>query len=175
MKKRRISMKRKLMFFTLIVLALIVSACGSATPAATTSGTTSGTATAVVPVTGGGTGTPSGPASIDVSQTASLGSFLVDGKGMTLYLYTKDTPNTSNCYNSCAAAWPPLLTNGSPTAGSNVNASLLGTTTRNDGSTQVTYNGWPLYYFANDKAPGDTNGEGVLNVWYVVTPEGSQK
>jgi predicted lipoprotein with Yx(FWY)xxD motif len=94
---------------------------------------------------------------------------------MTLYLFTKDTPKTSNCYDSCAAAWPPLLTDGAPTPGSGVDASLLGTTTRTDGSTQVTYNGWPLYYFANDKAAGDTTGEGIQNVWYVVTPEGMQK
>ena len=163
-------MKKNLMHYTLIGLALIVSACGSATPS-----TTSGATTPVVPVTGLGTGTPSAPALVNVSQNPALGSFLVDGKGMTLYLYTIDKPNTSNCYDSCAAAWPPFLTDGAPTAGSGVNGSLLGVTTRKDGATQVTYNGWPLYYFVSDKAPGDTKGEGVQNVWYVVTPEGSQK
>jgi len=94
---------------------------------------------------------------------------------VTLYIYTKDTPNTSTCYGACAAAWPPLLSEGTPTAGSGVDATKLGTMTRTDGSTQVTYNGWPLYYFALDKAAGDTNGEGVQNVWYVITPEGNQK
>ena len=112
---------------------------------------------------------------MDVSQNASLGSFLVDSKGMTLYLYTVDQPNTSNCYGPCALAWPPLLTSGAPVAGTGVTASLLGTTTRTDGSTQVTYNGWPLYYFATDKAPGDTTGENVQNVWFVITPAGAQK
>jgi predicted lipoprotein with Yx(FWY)xxD motif len=116
-----------------------------------------------------------GAAVVDVSQNATLGSFLVDSKGMTLYLFTKDTPNTSNCYSSCAAIWPPLLTSGSPVAGAGVTASLLGTTTRTDGTTQVTYNGWPLYYFASDKAAGDTTGENVQGVWFVITPAGMQK
>ena len=117
----------------------------------------------------------SGAAGVDVGQNATLGSFLVDSKGMTLYLYTKDTPNTSACYGGCAALWPPLLTTGTPTAGAGVNASMLGTTTRTDGTTQVTYNGWPLYYFASDKAAGDTTGENVQSVWYVITPDGVQK
>jgi predicted lipoprotein with Yx(FWY)xxD motif len=110
-----------------------------------------------------------------VGQNSSLGSFLVDSQGMTLYLYTKDTPNTSNCYGGCATAWPPLLTTGAPTAGAGVDDSKLGTTTRTDGSTQVTYNGWPLYYFAGDHAAGDTTGEGKGGVWYVITPDGEQK
>ena len=112
---------------------------------------------------------------VDAGQNASLGAFLVDAKGMTLYLYTRDTPNTSNCYAACATAWPPLLTSGTPTAGADVTASLLGTTKRTDGTTQVTYNGWPLYYWVSDKKPGDTTGENVQNVWFVVTPAGMKK
>jgi predicted lipoprotein with Yx(FWY)xxD motif len=117
----------------------------------------------------------SGSTTINVAQNASLGSILVDSKGMTLYLYTKDAPNTSNCYSTCATYWPPLLTTGTPTAGTGVTASMLGTTTRTDGTTQVTYNGWPLYYYASDKAAGDTTGENVQGVWYVITPDGVQK
>jgi predicted lipoprotein with Yx(FWY)xxD motif len=147
-------MKKQIIFSSLIILAIILSACSSATQAANV---------------------PSGPATVDVSQNATLGSFLVDSKGMTLYLYTTDTPNTSNCYGPCAVAWPPLLTSGAPAAGTGVTASLLGTTTRTDGTTQVTYNGWPLYYFATDKVPGDTTGENVQNVWFVITPAGAQK
>ena len=147
-------MKKQIIFSSLIILAIILSGCASATPAANV---------------------PSGPATVDVSQNATLGSFLIDSNGMTLYLYTTDTPNTSNCYGPCAVAWPPLLTSGAPVAGTGVTGSLLGTTTRTDGSTQVTYNGWPLYYFATDKAPGDTTGENVQNVWFVITPAGAQK
>ena len=130
-----------------------------------------GTAVLATPMASAG----SVPASVNVSQNSTLGSFLVDSKGMTLYLYTKDTPNTSNCYSSCATYWPPLLTSGTPVAGSGVNASLLGTTKRTDGTTQVTYNGWPLYYYVSDKAAGDTTGENVQGVWFVITPAGVQK
>ena len=149
-------MKNKIMFSSLIIVALTLSACASATP----------TVSAIQ---------LSGPATVNVSQNATLGSFLVDSKGMTLYLYTTDTPNTSNCYGPCATAWPPLLTNGAPIAGSGVTGSLLGTTTRTDGTTQVTYNSWPLYYFQTDKVAGDTSGENVQGVWFVITPAGVKK
>lgn len=117
-------------------------------------------------------GASSGPAMVNVGKSDTLGSFLTDDKGMTLYLYTKDTPNTSTCYDKCATAWPPLLTTGSPVAGTGVDASKFGTTTRTDGTTQATYNGWPLYYFAKDKQPGDTTGQNVGSVWFVVSPAG---
>jgi Uncharacterized protein conserved in bacteria len=149
-------MKNKILFSNLIIFALILSACASATP----------TPSAIQ---------PTGPATVNVSQNATLGSFLVDSKGMTLYLYTTDTPNTSNCYGPCATAWPPMLTNGAPISGTGVTASLLGTTTRTDGTTQVTYNGWPLYYFQTDKVAGDTSGENVQGVWFVITPAGVKK
>jgi predicted lipoprotein with Yx(FWY)xxD motif/plastocyanin len=100
--------------------------------------------------------------------------FLVDAKGMTLYLFLNDTPNTSNCYDACAQNWPPLLVTGSPVAGDGLDGAKLGTTARTDGTTQVTYNGWPLYYFAADKLAGDTNGQDVKQVWYVISPAGDK-
>lgn len=115
---------------------------------------------------------PAGAANLAVSQNDELGSFLVDADGMTLYLFTKDTENTSNCYDDCASAWPPLLTDGEPVAGEGVDAALLGTTERTDGTIQVTYGGWPLYYWVKDAAPGDTTGQDVGEVWYVVSPGG---
>ncbi len=99
-------------------------------------------------------------------------SFLADDKGMTLYLYTKDSPGTTVCYDKCATAWPPLLTSGNAVAGDGVDASKFGTTTRTDGGTQVTYNGWPLYYYIKDKQAGDITGQGVGSVWYLVSPTG---
>jgi predicted lipoprotein with Yx(FWY)xxD motif len=152
-----IVMKNKLMLSSLVVLALIISACASATP------------------TPSAAALPSGGAVVNVGQNAALGSFLVDSKGMTLYIYTKDAPNTSYCYDSCAGYWPPLLTTGTPVAGAGLTSSLLGTTKRTDGTTQVTYNGWPLYYYVSDKAAGDTTGENVQAVWFVITPAGAQK
>ena len=101
---------------------------------------------------------------------STLGSILVDGDGNTLYLFTPDNQGESVCYDQCEAAWPPLL---DPIeAGDGITASLLGTAPRTDGTEQITYNGWPLYYFANDTAPGDINGQGINDVWYVLTPNG---
>lgn len=116
---------------------------------------------------------PAAAATVDVGSTG-LGSVLVDANGRTLYLYTPDTGGTSTCYGQCATTWPPLTTGGAPVAGSGVDASLLGTTTRTDGSVQVTYAGHPLYYFARDSAAGQTNGEGFGGIWYAVTPAGAK-
>jgi predicted lipoprotein with Yx(FWY)xxD motif/plastocyanin len=104
--------------------------------------------------------------------TSSLGDILVDAKGMTLYLFKNDTDGESTCYDSCATNWPPLLSEGQPQAGEGINSALLGTVARTDGSMQVVYNKMPLYYFAKDTAPGDTTGQEVGDVWYVVSPAG---
>jgi predicted lipoprotein with Yx(FWY)xxD motif len=151
----------------LVGLALLVTACAPRVAPTTAPVATEPPSTeppAVVPVTGA--------AVLDLGQNDELGSFLVDEKGMTLYLFTKDTPNTTVCYDKCAIAWPPLLTNGDPVAGDGVDASMLGTTTRTDGAIQVTYNGWPLYYYEKDKAPGDVIGQNVGDVWFVISPAG---
>src|SRR4051794_13203908 len=92
--------------------------------------------------------------------TTNLGKVLVDGQGRTLYLFQGDAGAKSNCSGACASNWPPL-TSGKPTVGKGASASMIGTTKRSDGKTQVTYNGHPLYTFAQDGNPGDTNGQGV--------------
>jgi predicted lipoprotein with Yx(FWY)xxD motif len=112
---------------------------------------------------------PAAPQSVNVRSAGDLGTILVDPTGMTLYLYTKDDPSVSNCYDQCAQAWPPLLTDSDPT-GPDAVAGGLGTTQRTDGSLQVTYNGAPLYYWAKDQKPGDTTGQNVGGVWFVVNP-----
>jgi len=142
----------------------IESAAQATEPAATEPATAAATSASAA----------AGAAMVNLGKDDKLGSFLVDDKGMSLYLFTKDTPNTSVCYDKCAAAWPPLLTTGAPVAGQGVDTSKFGTTTRQDGSMQVTYNGWPLYYFAKDKAPGDVTGQGVGDVWFVVSAAGEQ-
>jgi len=113
------------------------------------------------------------PASLAVTQTDKLGKFLDDSAGFTLYAYAPDTKDTSNCYDSCEKFWPPLLSTDKPALGAGVDASLLGTTQRKDGTTQVTYKGAPLYYFLKDAAPGDTKGQGLQNVWHVLAPDGT--
>jgi predicted lipoprotein with Yx(FWY)xxD motif len=102
---------------------------------------------------------------------SDLGEILVDSEGMTLYVFGSDTGGSSTCYDDCAASWPPLIDE-APTAGEGADESLLGTTERDDGEMQVTYDGHPLYSFASDTAPGDTNGQGVGEVWYVVDTTG---
>ncbi|MEX2245283.1 MAG: hypothetical protein WEC75_01235 [Dehalococcoidia bacterium] len=100
-----------------------------------------------------------------------LGAILADSRGFTLYRFTNDTAGSgsSACEGACANTWPPLTLTGEPTADENVTGEV-GTITRTDGSTQVTYNGMPLYFFVNDTAAGETNGQAVGDIWFVVTP-----
>ena len=146
----------------LVLFAVVLAACA---PAATA------VPTAVVPVTGAN-GMPAAEASIAIATDPKYGKILVDGKGMTLYMYTKDAPGVSNCSGGCAKAWPPLFTQGSPILGAGVDASLIGSAALADGTKIVTYNKMPLYYWAKDTKPGDITGLGVGGVWYLVSDTG---
>jgi predicted lipoprotein with Yx(FWY)xxD motif len=106
---------------------------------------------------------------ISVKNSTSLGNYLVDDKGMTLYTFKNDTAGVSNCNGGCATAWPPLAAQAAPMAGTGVTGTFA-LIKRADGSMQVTYNNMPLYYFSGDKAAGDTNGQGVGGVWQVAAP-----
>ncbi len=106
------------------------------------------------------------------TATSSLGVILVEGQGHTLYALTMDSPGVSTCEGNCLQNWPPLMANGTPTVGDGVQAALLGTITRSDGGTQVTYNGKPLYTYAGDLAAGDLTGQGKGGVWFAVTAAG---
>ena len=142
----------------LTVVAVVAAACG-------------GTSSANPPVSS----PASTPTTITAATNAKLGQILVDGSGRTVYLFAADQGTTSVCYGDCASSWPPVLTHGAPQPGSGVTAALLGTTTRKDGATEVTYAGHPLYYFIADKKPGDTTGQALNNFggpWYVVSPSG---
>ncbi len=111
------------------------------------------------------------PPTVSVARTADLGDVLVGPNGMTLYIFTNDAADTSNCYDQCAANWPPLtVADGQQPSLQPGLTGTLGTTARNDGTTQVTYDGMPLYYWAKDAAPGDTTGQNVGEVWFVVQP-----
>jgi predicted lipoprotein with Yx(FWY)xxD motif len=104
------------------------------------------------------------------TANSSLGEILVDGKGFTLYVFTADSVNKSTCSGGCASAWPPLLITDTIAIPSGMPGSM-GAIIRSDNTTQVTYNGWPLYLYGGDDAPGDTKGEGVGGKWHVVHPE----
>jgi predicted lipoprotein with Yx(FWY)xxD motif len=131
--------------------ALVLAACGSSGSSGTSSSSTPAATSAT---------SSARPASVVATKTTSLGTFLVDSKGRALYLWDADHGSMSTCSGACAQAWPPLTTSGTPKAGGKVKASLLGTTTRPDGSREVTYAGHPLYYFEGDSAPGQTTGQG---------------
>jgi predicted lipoprotein with Yx(FWY)xxD motif len=170
----------------LLVAAALAAGCGGTSYGGGGSGTSSSKSPASKTPTGYGyghssgsgsatTSTSSGPATVAVKGT-SLGQVLVDGRGMTLYLFEKDTGTTSMCDGSCAQFWPPLTTKGAAKAGTGVAAGKLGTTTRSDGSMQVTYNGHPVYFYAGDQKPGDVNGQGQNAfgaLWYVLSPAGN--
>lgn len=149
----------------LACVALVSAACGSSASPSTSSPPVSPSASAT--------------ASEVVLDTAhsQLGTFLTDN-GSTVYLFEKDTGSKSTCLGACAAAWPPVTTSGmAPKTSGKANASLLGTTTRPDGTVQVTYAGHPIYFYSADTAPGQTNGEGVDAFgaeWYVVSQTGDK-
>ena len=108
---------------------------------------------------------------------SSLGEILVDGNGMTLYMFVPDAQGASTCAEGCLEAWPAIP--GPATAGDGVDESLLGTAPRpDDGSEQATCDGWPLYTFAQDAAAGDVTGQGSGDKWYVLdatcTPVGME-
>ncbi len=96
---------------------------------------------------------------------------------MTLYDFQKDSATKSTCYGTCAKIWPPLTTSGAPKAGSGAEAAKLGTIKRTEGTTQVTYNGHPLYTYTADMSPGETNGNGIISFggsWHALSPSGSE-
>jgi predicted lipoprotein with Yx(FWY)xxD motif len=191
MEKER-EMKLKSMLGVAFVIVLLATACAPATPPATstsvptlvptepsmtetpavtetaavTETTVADTPTSSVPVTGVST--------VNVSESTS-GSILVDNQGRSLYVFSADTQNagTSACTGDCLTNWPPLLSMELPTAGEGLDATKLSTITRDDGTQQVTYNGWPLYLYSGDTAPGDLNGQGVGGKWYLISPDGT--
>jgi predicted lipoprotein with Yx(FWY)xxD motif len=123
---------------------------------------------------------PEGEATpISLGEATGVGQILVDEEGMTLYYFQKDQKGSgkSKCEGACAEAWPPLLTEGKPEAMKGVKAAMLGTIKRDDGTTQVTYAGWPLYTFVEDKKPGEDNGtdsKGFGAAWYPLHSNGKK-
>ena len=144
----------------LVALAVAVAGSGG--------GAYGGSSTAAAPSAGG--------SSVKLAST-KLGKVLVDAQGRTLYLFEADKGPMSVCDGACASVWPPLKATGRLTAGAGVTASKLGTTKRSDGTTEVTYNGHPLYTFAGDSAPGQTSGQGLDDYgaeWYALSAGGNK-
>lgn len=114
---------------------------------------------------------------VGVSQKQPFGKYLTADEGRSVYMFTADSRGKSACDGACAQAWPPVMTSGKAKAASGVNAAMLGTIKRQDGATQVTYNGMPLYYFTRDQKPGSTMGQNIDHFggeWYLVSPAGTK-
>jgi predicted lipoprotein with Yx(FWY)xxD motif len=165
-----------------LALAVIAAGCGSSNDSNSSAsgggggyggggGSSSKTSTTAAPASGGGA------AVIAVATNPKLGKILVDSKGDTVYYFEKDKQNgnASTCSGACASVWPPVTSSGAPKGQKGASASKLGTIKRSDGTTEVTYNGWPLYTYAGDKKPGDANGNDFTQFgaqWYALNPAG---
>jgi predicted lipoprotein with Yx(FWY)xxD motif len=131
------------------------------------SGGSGTSASAPVPTAGGG---------LLTAQATSLGTILVEGKGRTVYEFANDKNGKSTCTGGCAANWPFVAAPATPPASLPGVTGQLGTTTRSDGARQVTVGGHPLYTFAGDSGPGQTNGQGVVldgGLWTAASPAGA--
>jgi len=162
-------------------MALVLAACagsGAATTGPTTAAATTPAATQAAASTAaespGESGTAGEAYKLDVAQDAKYGAILVGEEGKAVYLFTPDSANTSTCKDACADTWPPFLVGSGETAqaGTGVTGKIT-TFARADGSMQLAYNGIPLYYYSGDSASGQTNGQGLFDKWYLVSPEGT--
>jgi predicted lipoprotein with Yx(FWY)xxD motif len=172
-----------------LIAALAVAGCGSSGSSSSSSASTESTS-AGAGYGGGGYGgeeasqtaagsTEGEAAPVSVGSAAGVGKVLVDSEGMTLYYFEKDQKGSgkSKCEGACAEAWPPLTTEGKAEAMSGVKSAMLGTIKRSDGTTQVTYAGWPLYTFVEDKKPGEDNGtdsKAFGASWYPIHSNGEK-
>ena len=158
-------MRRTTFATTVLALgALVLSGCGGDDDDGGSAGATSESAT-------------SSPAEDAVLATAdsTLGTIVVDSKGMTVYMFDKDTQGSgeSSCTGGCLEAWPPVVAESDSPAVDGVTGDVA-TITRDDGTVQVTLDGWPLYYWQGDAAAGDVAGQGVQDVWWVLAPDGTK-
>lgn len=152
----------------LAAVAALLAACGSDEPAS--AGSTGATAEGGTTGSTGTTGDMAG--SISTADVPEVGTVLVNAEGYTLYYLTTDEASKVTCTGDCLANWPPALADQAPSAGDLPKD--LGTVEGPEG-TQLTYDGWPLYTFVGDTAPGQANGQDVGDVWYAMTPDGAKE
>ncbi|MGN7969820.1 hypothetical protein [uncultured Microbacterium sp.] len=148
---------------TVAVAAIFLAGCSTAANPANSSATPTDSPSA----------TTSADAAALTTASSPLGEIITDEAGYTVYTFTRDTPNSgiSNCYDDCAMTWPAV--SASSTSAADGVTGEVGSITRTDGTTQLTINGWPIYRFAKDAAPGQVNGQGVKDAWYVLLPDGT--
>jgi predicted lipoprotein with Yx(FWY)xxD motif len=190
----------RLRLTVLAAAAVVLASCGSSntygsgsntTAAAVGAGTSAGATTTVDNSAGGysygppastttaaatatSSATSGSSASIGLASVDTFGQALVDARGMSVYLFTKDAGGKSACSGACATAWPPVTVTGTPTVGTGLDASKLSTITRDDGTKQLAYNGHPLYFFAADATTGQAGGQGSGGVWFLINAAGDK-
>jgi predicted lipoprotein with Yx(FWY)xxD motif len=163
-----------------LAAGLAASACGGTSGSDEDAASAAPTATTSAPATEPSQAAPSTAPPVEAGaaltvRDSDFGPMLFDEPGQAIYLFEIETAGVPECYGECAAAWPPVLTTGAPQAGGDVRADLLGTVARDDGSTQVTYGGHPLYFYAHE-GPGQVLCHDVVENggrWLVVTPDGA--
>jgi len=159
-----------------LALAASLTACGGGSGTSpTTAAPATTTATPATTASESATATASEAAMVDLkTASSSAGNIVVDGKGMSVYYFTKDVKDSgkSNCTGDCLVKWPPVITTNDTPKVEGVTGKV-GTITTADGKKQVTVDGMPVYLWEKDKAPGDVTGQGVGNVWYLVAPDGT--
>jgi len=163
----------------LLALAAVLAIAGCGSSSNSSSGGAYGSSSESSASTQSTTSSSTGAAVVAVGNASDVGQVLVDSKDMTLYYFEKDKKGSgkSACSGACASAWPPLTTGGAAKATGGAQASQLGTIKRGDGTTQVTYAGWPLYTFVEDKKPGEDNGtdsKAFGASWYPLHPNGEK-
>jgi predicted lipoprotein with Yx(FWY)xxD motif len=154
-----------------IVGARLIAACGASDDDDGVSTDATSAATTAAPAA---SEAPAGEAAEAVVTTGEteLGTVLTDASGLTLYVFTEDSPGASVCAGECADAWPPVVVDGEIAVGEGLDAAAFGIITRDDGVVQLTVNDKPLYRFALDEAAGDVNGQAVNEVWFAVDAQG---
>jgi len=161
--------------------ALLAAGCGSSKSSSSTSAASAYPAESET-TSSASTATPTSPTrsgvTVTVKHASKLGTILAVGsKKITVYMFEGDKGAASSCSGACASVWPPVTTSAAPVATGKASSADVGTITRSDGTTQVTYKGHPLYFFAKDKDAGDSYGQGVKGFgadWYVLAPSGSK-
>jgi predicted lipoprotein with Yx(FWY)xxD motif len=161
----------RIRFFGALAVALLIAACGGGSTSSTRPSSAASTPAGATPARSAAPASAAAGAVVLAIATTDLGDVVVDGDGKTLYAFTPDEGQAAPaCNDSCAETWPPLV--GDASAGDGIDDSKISTITRADGSTQVTYGGWPLYWYSGDSAAGDINGQGVGEKWFVVDADG---
>lgn len=158
--------------FSVLLTCLVLAACGAASDDGVTSETSAASAATTAATSTTVPATTAAPAVALTTGPSPFGDIVVDGEGYTLYLLLTDRQSAPTCVDECEGVWAPHRADALDTLGPGIDPTMVGTVAREDGVLQTTYNGWPLYRYRDDGAPGDLNGHGQLNVFYALGPHG---